>query len=325
MNDNILEIKDLRTSFTSRDDSVEVIRGIDFEVKRGEILGIVGESGSGKSVTVSSVMRLLPKNAKISGKITLDGVDILSLSEKEMRSVRGKKISMIFQDPMTALNPVYTIGNQIKESIKLHRDDIDNPTEYAASLLETVGISDGKKRLKQYPHELSGGMRQRVVIAMALASDPDILIADEPTTALDVTVQAQILELIKKLTKERGMTTILITHDLGVVADNCDRIIIMYAGKICEKGTVNDIFRSPKHEYTKGLLMAVPDGKAEKKLVPIEGTPVNIKALPEGCAFCTRCNRAMKICAVSQPKEILLNDSHRVACWVNEIPESQTV
>lgn len=320
MNNNILEVKNLHTSFKSRNGSVEVIRGVDFEVRQGEILGIVGESGSGKSVTVSSVMRILGNNVQISGEVILDGKNLLDLTEKEMRSVRGKKISMIFQDPMTALNPVYTIGNQIRETIKLHRNDIDNPTEYAAQLLEEVGISDGKKRLKQYPHELSGGMRQRVMIAMALASNPDILVADEPTTALDVTVQAQILELIKKLTKEKNMTTLLITHDLGVVADMCDRIIIMYAGKICEKGTVEEIFRTPKHEYTKGLLLAVPDGKAEKKLIPIEGTPVNIKALPDGCAFCTRCTSAMKICEVSQPEVKAFSETHSSACWVNERP-----
>lgn len=321
-NNNILEVKNLHTTFKSRDGSIEAIRGIDFEVKRGEVLGIVGESGSGKSVTVSSIMRLLGRNVEISGEVLLDGKNLLDMTEKEMRSVRGKKISMIFQDPMTALNPVYTIGNQIKEAIKLHRKDIDNPTEYAIKLLEMVGISDGKRRLKQYPHEFSGGMRQRAVIAMALASDPDILIADEPTTALDVTVQAQILELIKKLTKERNMSTILITHDLGVVADMCDRIIIMYAGRICEKGTVEEIFRTPMHEYTKGLLLAVPDGKAKKRLIPIEGTPLILKVLPKGCAFCTRCKSAMRICEVSQPETKVFSETHTSACWVNERPNA---
>jgi len=319
---NILEIKDLHTSFVNYGEVTNILNGISFEVERGSILGIVGESGSGKSVTAFSILKLLGRQARYSGEILLEGKNILDYSEKEMEKIRGGKISMIYQDPMTSLNPVYTVGNQIYEVIRLHRPDIKSSVlvkERAIQLLEQVGISDAKRRLKQYPHELSGGMRQRVVIAMALASDPEILIADEPTTALDVTVQAQILELIKKLTKENNMTTILITHDLGVVINTCDRVLVMYAGRICERAHVRELFTNPKHEYTKGLLDAVPDGSANKELIPIEGTPVNLKALPEGCAFCARCKKAMKICAKYVPEEKQFGQNHYASCFVNDL------
>lgn len=323
MSDNILEIRDLYTSFRSETDGslTNVLNGVSFSVPRGSILGVVGESGSGKSVTMLTVMRLLGKNADVSGNIFFNGQDLLQLSEEEMRKIRGGRISMIFQDPMTALNPVYTVGNQLREMIRLHRPDIKDVNAYAAELLETVGISDGEKRLKQYPHELSGGMRQRVVIAMALSSEPEILIADEPTTALDVTVQAQIIDLIKDLTKKRRMTTILITHDLGVVAGVCDSVVVLYAGRICEKGTAREIFKDPHHQYTKGLIAAVPGAVPGKRLVPIEGTPVNLKAMPKGCAFFPRCTKAMEICRDELPPDRTFSETHSACCWMNELPE----
>ena len=324
--DNILEIKDLHTSFENYGEVTNVLNGISFEVQRGKILGIVGESGSGKSVTAFSILKLLGRQARYSGQILLDGENILDYDEKKMTTIRGGKISMIYQDPMTSLNPVYTVGNQIMEVLKLHRKDLKTRQELknrAIELMDQVGISDATRRLKQYPHELSGGMRQRVVIAMALASDPEILIADEPTTALDVTVQAQILELIKDLTKKNNMTTILITHDLGVVINTCDQVLVMYAGRICEKADVREVFTNPKHEYTKGLLDAVPDGSASKKLIPIEGTPVNLKAMPKGCAFCARCNNAMKICAMKLPEEKSFGNGHVASCFMNDAKEME--
>ena len=323
MSDFILEVKDLHTGFRSRTDGsvTHVLNGVSFGAERGKILGVVGESGSGKSVTMLSVMRLLGKDAFISGEVLLEGQDLLTFTEKQMRDIRGDKIAMIFQDPMTSLNPVYTIGNQMREVIRRHRKDIEDVNAYAASLLETVGISDGLRHLKQYPHELSGGMRQRVSIAMALSCDPDILIADEPTTALDVTVQAQILDLIRDLTKKRNMTTVIITHDLGVVAGLCDSVVVLYAGRICEKGTAREIFLDSRHEYTKGLIAAVPGIDAKKPLVPIEGTPVNLQAMPDGCAFCARCKNAMESCLKELPPSKVFSPTHEAWCWMNELPE----
>ena len=323
MKDNILEIKDLHIGFKSpvTKQVKEFIYGVNFEVKRGKILGIVGESGSGKSITMLSVLHLLNSDAVMTGEILFNGENIIDYDEKQMRKIRGEKISMIFQDPMTALNPVYTIGNQIVEMIKWHRDDITDPYEYAAHLLEDVGIADGKRHLKQYPHELSGGMRQRVVIAMALASDPEILIADEPTTALDVTVQAQIIDLIKELTVKRNMTTIIITHDLGIVAKICDDVVVMYGGRVCEIGSTREIFLDSKHEYTKGLIAAVPGTNKANRLVPIEGTPVNRSTMPKGCAFCVRCNKAMKICLDEKPQCRKFSDTHEAYCFINDLPE----
>lgn len=325
MKDNILEIKNMTSSFIMHIDgsTKRVINDISFSLERGKILGLVGESGSGKSVATSSILRLTGKNAVITGEILFNGVNLVDLSEKEIRELRGGKISMVFQDPMTSLNPVYTIGNQLIERIKLHRDDIKNPKAYAIELLETVGISEGEKRLKQYPHELSGGMRQRIAIALALSSNPELLIADEPTTALDVTVQAQILALIKKLTAERNMSTILITHDLGIVAGMCDNIVVLYGGRICESGTAVDIFKNAKHEYTKGLIGAVPGTEPGKRPVPIEGNPVSRKLLPDGCLFCTRCKKAMKICLMSYPPKREFSDEHIAYCWLNEVPNGE--
>ena len=236
-----------------------------------------------------------------------------------MRDFRGKCCSIIFQDPMTSLNPVFTIGNQLVEAITLHTDKKGKVAKArAAELLELVGINEPQRRLKQYPYELSGGMRQRVMIAMALACEPDILIADEPTTALDVTIQAQILELMQKLQKELGMAVILVTHDLGVIASMCDNIIVMYGGRICERGTAHEIFYNPKHEYTKGLLRSIPNvTRMKEKLVPILGTPINMLNLPKGCSFCTRCDNAMKICLTEKPEELTINENHKASCWIN--------
>ena len=323
MEDYILEIKDLHTGFKSpiTKKVSEILYGVNIEARRGKILGIVGESGSGKSVTMLSVMRLLNRDAVMSGEILFNGQNLLDLTEKQMQEIRGGKISMVFQDPMTALNPVYTIGTQIVEMIKKHRPDIKDPRAYAAQLLEDVGIADGMRHLKQYPHELSGGMRQRVVIAIALASNPELLIADEPTTALDVTVQAQIRKLIKDVTVKYKMTTVIITHDLGFVAEICDDICILYGGKVCEKGTVREVTKNPKHEYTKGLIAAIPGANDSGRLVPIEGTPVNRSTMPKGCAFCIRCKKAMKICLDEKPSCKKFEGSHEAYCFLNELPE----
>ncbi|MBQ0109185.1 MAG: ABC transporter ATP-binding protein [Clostridiales bacterium] len=317
---HLLSVEDLHTSFFTDSGVVGAVNGVSFNLDEGEILGIVGESGSGKSVTAYSIMQILADTGKITGgRICYKGEDLTKMSEKQMRSFRGKCCSIIFQDPMTSLNPVFTIGSQLIEAIKLHTDKRgDEAKARAVELLRLVGITDPEKRLKQYPHEHSGGMRQRVMIAMALACEPDILIADEPTTALDVTIQAQILELIQDLQKKLGMAVILVTHDLGVIAEMCDNIVVMYGGRFCERGTASEIFYNPKHEYTKGLLRSVPNvGNMKKKLVPISGTPINLLNLPEGCSFCARCENAMKICLTQKPEELWINDNHKAACWMN--------
>ena len=324
----LLSVEDLHTEFTTDSGTVSAVNGVSFALNPGEILGIVGESGSGKSVTAYSVMQILAGNGKIaSGRILYKGEDISKWNEKKMCNFRGKCCSIIFQDPMTSLNPVFTIGNQLIEAIELHTNRKGKEAkERAIELLRLVGINDPERRLKQYPFEHSGGMRQRVMIAMALACEPDILIADEPTTALDVTIQAQILELIQDLQHKMGMAVILVTHDLGVIADMCDNIIVMYGGRICERGTAEEIFYNPKHEYTKGLLRSIPSvNNMKKKLEPILGTPINMLNLPKGCAFCTRCDNAMEICLEQQPEEITINGFHRAACWQNikDIMESE--
>ena len=296
------------------------MNGVSFNLDEGEVLGIVGESGSGKSVTAYSIMRILTDPGIIkSGQVLYKGRDIVQIPEKEMRKIRGSKISIIFQDPMTSLNPTYSIGNQLMEAITLHTDRSKKEArDRAVEMLELVGLNEPEKRLKQYPHELSGGMRQRVMIAMALACEPDILIADEPTTALDVTIQAQILELMQRLQKEMGMAIMMITHDLGVIADMCNTIIVMYGGSVCERGTADEIFYNPCHEYTKGLLHSIPSivGKRER-LIPISGTPIDQLNLPKGCAFAPRCDNAMKICMEAHPDEIWMNQEHSAACWMN--------
>ncbi|MDO4483171.1 MAG: ABC transporter ATP-binding protein [Clostridia bacterium] len=319
----LLQVKNLCTTFDVDAGEVRAVNGVSFNLEKGKVLGIVGESGSGKSVTAYSIMRILVEPGKIkSGEILFNGENVVNFSEKKMREFRGKRVSIIFQDPMTSLNPTFTIGNQLREAILLHTDRTrEQANARAKEMLELVGVNEPEKRLKQYPHELSGGMRQRVMIAMALACEPDILIADEPTTALDVTIQAQILELMQELQKKLGMAIIMITHDLGVIADMCDEIIVMYAGRVCERGTVDEIFYNPKHEYTKGLLRSIPRLTREhEKLVPISGSPVDLTNMPAGCAFASRCSAAMKVCLHHKPEELLINDCHAASCWMNVKP-----
>ena len=320
MSENILSVQNLHTSFHTDKGEVKAVNGVTFNLEKGKILGIVGESGSGKSVTAYSIMRILEKNGRITeGKILYKGQDIAEFSEKQMREFRGKCCSIIFQDPMTSLNPVFTVGNQLREAIELHTDRKGKEAEARAiEMLTLVGVNEPEKRVKQYPYELSCGMRQRVMIAMALACEPDILIADEPTTALDVTIQAQILELMQSLQKKLGMAIIMVTHDLGVIADMCDEIIVMYGGRVCERGTAEDIFYRPHHEYTKGLLRSIPNvDRIGEKLIPIPGTPINLLNMPKGCAFCPRCEEAMKICIEEQPPEMQMPDGHFASCWLN--------
>jgi len=318
--EHLLSVQNLHTAFTTDNGTVQAVNGVSFNLDKGKTLGIVGESGSGKSVTAYSVMQILSENGRITeGNVVFKGDNITKWSEKQMRSFRGKNCSIIFQDPMTSLNPVFTVGNQIMEGIRLHSTQYQSsPKERALEMLKLVGINEPEKRLKQYPYELSGGMRQRVMIAMALACEPDILIADEPTTALDVTIQAQILELMQDLQAHMGMAIIMVTHDLGVIAEMCDEIIVMYGGRICERGTADEIFYNPKHEYTKGLLRSIPSGaNMKQRLIPISGTPINMLNMPKGCAFCPRCDSAMKICLEQIPDEISINENHKASCWVN--------
>lgn len=316
----LLEVKDLHTSFYTPAGEVKAVNGVSFFLDYGKVLGIVGESGSGKSVTAYSVMQILEKTGKIvSGSIKFNGEELVGAGEKTMKNIRGNKISIIFQDPMTSLNPTYTIGRQLMEAILLHTDrNKKQAHDRAVEMLRLVNVNEPEKRMKQYPYELSGGMRQRVMIAMALACEPDILIADEPTTALDVTIQAQILELMQSLQKEMGMAIIMITHDLGVVAQMCDEVIVMYAGSICEQGTADEIFYNPKHEYTKGLMRSIPTlDNDDEKLQPITGTPIDLLNMPKGCPFAPRCDAAMKICLRERCERMVLNDKHYAACWMN--------
>lgn len=284
---HLLSVKDLHTSFTTDHGEVQAVNGVSFNLDAGKVLGIVGESGSGKSVTAYSIMQILADNGRItSGEILYKGEDISRWGESKMQDFRGKCCSIIFQDPMTSLNPVFTIGSQIAEAVLLHtKSSKHEAMEKALEMLKLVGINEPEKRLKQYPYELSGGMRQRVMIAMALACEPDILIADEPTTALDVTIQAQILELMQSLQKKLGMAIIMVTHDLGVIAEMCDEIVVMYGGRFCERGTADEIFYNPRHEYTRGLLRSIPNiTNMKERLVPISGTPINMLNMPKGCA-----------------------------------------
>ncbi|RKI79804.1 ABC transporter ATP-binding protein [bacterium 0.1xD8-71] len=325
MAEYLVDIKNERLSFFTPAGEVKALNDVSIQLKEGEVLGIVGESGSGKSVTAYSLMGLTAHPGKLlGGELHFNGHQIEKMTDKEMRKIRGNEISIIFQDPMTSLNPVYTIGNQITEVIKLHTDkDSKQAKARAKELLELVGINEPDKRLKQYPHELSGGMRQRVMIAIALACEPKLLIADEPTTALDVTIQAQILELMMELKDKLGMAIIMITHDLGVVASMCERIAVMYAGRIVEYGTTDDIFYHPKHQYTKGLIRSIPrlDTKEHERLIPIEGTPVDLLNPPEGCPFAPRCDAAMKICLREMPPVSAFGDVHYTQCWLNQKEE----
>ena len=317
----MLEVRDLRTSFFTPSGEVKAVNGISFDLEEGKVLGIVGESGSGKSVTAYSILQILTHPGRIvGGSIKFRGEELVGCEPETIRKIRGNKISIIFQDPMTSLNPVYTIGNQLMEAIILHTGrNKEQARARAAEMLTLVGINEPEKRLTQYPYELSGGMRQRVMIAMALACEPDILIADEPTTALDVTIQAQILELMQDLQKKLGMAIIMITHDLGVIASMCDEVIVMYAGSVCERGTADAIFYRPKHEYTKGLLRSIPniDNDEHERLIPISGTPIDLLNMPKGCAFAPRCERAMKVCLTQKAREVRVGCDHLSACWMN--------
>ena len=319
--ENVLEVKDLHTSFFTDSGEVQAVNGVSFNLGRGKILGVVGESGSGKSVTAYSIMQILASTGKVvKGEILFNGENILNYNKKQMDEFRGEKCSIIFQDPMTSLNPTFTVGWQLREALRLHTQykTRSAANRRAIELLEMVGVNEPESRIRQYPFELSGGMRQRVMIAMALACEPDILIADEPTTALDVTIQAQILELMKDLQKKLGMAIILVTHDLGVIASMCDEIIVMYGGRVCERGTADDIFYHPCHEYTKGLLRSIPNvDNMKEKLVPIGGSPINMLAMPKGCAFCPRCENALKVCLDQEPEELQMPDGHYAACWLN--------
>ncbi len=322
MSEYLVEIKNERLSFFTPAGEVKALGDVSFRLKEGEVLGIVGESGSGKSVTAYSLMGLTAHPGRlIGGTLDFNGHRINEMSEKEISKIRGNEISIIFQDPMTSLNPVFTIGNQIMEVILLHtKKNRKQAHERAVELLTLVGINEPKKRLKQYPHELSGGMRQRVMIAIALACEPKLLIADEPTTALDVTIQAQILELMVELKNKLGMAIIMITHDLGIVASMCEKIAVMYAGKIVEYGATDEIFYQPRHEYTKGLLLSIPrlDAREHERLVPIEGTPIDMLNPPKGCPFAPRCGSCMKICLREMPPVTSVSETHYTQCFVNQ-------
>lgn len=316
----LLEVKNLKTSFKTHIGDVQSVRGVSFHLNKGEALGVVGESGCGKSVTMMTIMRLLGENAKIEAEtITFDNKDITKPTEKLMQTIRGNDMSMIFQDPMTSLNPLFTVGDQLTEHLIKHKKiSKKEAKEKAIKMLDMVGIPSPEKRLKQYPHEFSGGMRQRVMIAMSLICEPKLIIADEPTTALDVTIQAQILDLMKDLKSKLDTSIILITHDLGVVADLCSRINVMYGGLIVEEGTTEDIFYRGKHPYTWGLLRSVPNPKSElkEKLIPIEGQPPDLLKPPVGCPFTARCDYAMKICKEKQPPLFEIEKGHKAACWL---------
>lgn len=322
MSNNILEVNNLRTVFKSRGEEVQAVRGVSFQVGKGEIVGLVGESGSGKSVTMKAILGILPENAEIFGdSIKLNGTNLLELSEEEYRKLRGKEMTMIFQDPMTALNPLIKVGKQLEEVILRHsKCSKAEAKKKAIEMLAKVGIPTPEQRVKQYPHEFSGGMRQRVLIAMALACEPKLLIADEPTTALDVTIQAQILELLKELEGEYNTSIVLITHDMGVVATVCSKISIMYGGLIMETGTSEEIFYNPKHPYTKALLRAIPslDLKEGERLQSIDGLPPSLINPPKGCPFAERCEYAMEKCKNEMPKYYQFSETHQAMCFLNE-------
>ena len=319
----LLEVKDLQTHFFTMDGVVKAVDGVSYDLDEGETLGLVGESGCGKSVSALSLMRLIPDppGRIVNGEVILDGEDILKIDMDEMRNIRGAKMSMVFQEPMTSLNPVLTVERQLTETLQLHKGmGKGEARNEGVDLLARVGIPDPEQRIKQYPHQFSGGMRQRVMIAMALSCSPRLIIADEPTTALDVTIQAQILELMKALTTEFGVALIVITHNLGVVARYADRVNIMYAGKIIERGSAREIYSNPRHPYTVGLLRSVPrlDLPRRARLDPIEGQPPDLVRLPQGCAFRARCRWAIDKCATDTPELQEVDDSHWSACWRSE-------
>ncbi|HEX5594721.1 MAG TPA: ABC transporter ATP-binding protein [Micromonosporaceae bacterium] len=314
----LLQVEDLTVGFPTEDGLVQAVRGVSYDVRRGEVLGIVGESGSGKSVTSLAVMGLLPRSARITGSARLLGQELLGRTDDEMSQVRGRKVAMIFQDPLTSLNPVYTVGTQIAEAVMAHNDVSKQVAmDRAIELLDIVGIPYPKQRVHNYPHEMSGGMRQRVVIAIAMANNPDLIIADEPTTALDVTVQAQVLEALETARKETGAALVLITHDLGVIAGHADRVCVMYAGKLVETGTVDEIFYTPRMPYSLGLLGSLPriDESGRERLTPITGAPPSLLKLPPGCPFTPRCPMSRERCEEVEPElMVTINPRHRAAC-----------
>ena len=316
----LLKVDDLHVSFFTPVGEVKAVNGISYELDHGEVMGIVGESGSGKSVEAYSIMGLLqPPGRVVEGSITFDGQDVLAMSKKEKREFRGTQVSMIFQNPMTCLNPVYTIGKQLSEALLVHKKmKKEEALAQVKEILTLVGINNVDERVNQYPHELSGGMRQRVMIAMGLICRPKVLIADEPTTALDVTIQAQILELMKDIQKKTGMAIIFITHNLGVVAEICDKVCVMYAGHMVEKADVRDLFYHPAHPYTLGLLRSMPrvDADSYERLIPIAGTPVDMLDLPAGCPFAPRCEKCMRICCRAMPPESQVGERHTASCWL---------
>jgi oligopeptide transport system ATP-binding protein len=333
----LLEVKNLKTQFFTQDGVVHAVNGISYEVGAGETVAIVGESGSGKSVGVMSLIRLIPQppGKIVDGEVWFDGQDLTKVSEDDLRNIRGNRIAMIFQDPMTSLNPVLTVGRQITEALELHLDmNKEQARQRAVELLEMVGIPGAEARLEDYPHQFSGGMRQRVMIAMGLSCNPQLLIADEPTTALDVTIQAQIVDLVTRLKNELGMAIIWITHDLGVVAGMAERVLVMYAGFIVEEANVNDLYASPRHPYTLGLLRSIPrlDLGRQKRLIPIEGLPPDLLEPPMHCPFAPRCGYAVDRCWQENPTLDLVAPNHKAACWlaqsgimVAELPEKVAV
>ena len=322
MSENLIEVKELVTQFSGKNGTVTAVDGVSFHIRKGEVLGIVGESGCGKSVTSMSILRLIPAHSGriASGKILFGGRDLTKLSEKEIRQIRGNEIAMIFQDSMTGLNPVMTIGKQLVETITAHsKMDKKAAWERAEEMLKKVGIPSPAQRLKEYPHQLSGGMRQRVMIAMALSCNASLFIADEPTTALDVTIQAQILELMEGLKKHIGTSILFITHDLGVVAEVCDQVVVMYCGRVVEKGDVKELFTKPSHPYTVGLLNSIPRlGESVEELEAIPGNVPNPKYMPKGCKFAPRCNRVMERCREEEPGFYEIGDGHTCRCWLYE-------
>ncbi|ATP41110.1 peptide ABC transporter ATP-binding protein [Solibacillus sp. R5-41] len=320
MSDNVLEVTDLETIFKRDQQEIKILRGVNFSIQKGEVLGLVGESGSGKSITSLSIMKLFHgTTGEIKkGSILFQGTDLTKLDEAELRQLRGKKMSMIFQEPMTSLNPVLKIGKQLTESIEMHMKYTRKQSiEHAVKILKSVGIGRAEELMNEYPHQLSGGMRQRVMIAMAMACEPELLIADEPTTALDVTIQAQILELMKQLKEKNDTAILLITHDLGVVAEMCDRVVVMYAGQVVEEADVFELFANPKHPYTRGLINSVPKiGDRKEVLESIPGNVPSPQNMPKGCKFAPRCSNVMGVCQENEPQIEKITDSHICSCWL---------
>ncbi|HEY4551763.1 MAG TPA: ABC transporter ATP-binding protein [Bacillaceae bacterium] len=327
MNEPVLRVEGLKTSFSTDSGEIPVVRGIDFAIRQKEILGIVGESGCGKSITSLSIMRLLPEPlARIEGNIYFKGENLIKLPERQMCHIRGNDIAMIFQEPMTSLNPVFTIGDQLTEAVRIHNKTTKRKAaDKAVKILEEVGLPRAKQIMKEYPHQLSGGMRQRVMIAMAMICEPELLIADEPTTALDVTIQAQILELMRKLNNEKGTSIMLITHDLGVVAEMCERVLVMYAGKIVEEAPVLSLFQDPKHPYTAGLLKSVPDLRSRKeRLYSIPGNVPRPGTIKTGCEFAPRCPHAFERCLENAPELLPVTKEQKVRCWLYQTDREET-